>query len=61
MAIRSIADEAIPKLMSDERTSIVSSAKMHMRILRSVSRPAPIQMITLVQPNNIETATYIPP
>jgi hypothetical protein len=61
MATQSSADEVISKLRSDERTSIVSSAKMHMRILRAVSRLALIQIIRLVPPNNIETATAIPP
>ena len=61
MAAPSSADEAVSKLMSDERTSIVSSAKMHMRILRAVSRPTIVQIMHLVSPNNIVTATVIPP
>lgn len=61
MATRSSADEAISKLMSDEQKSIMSSAKMHIRILQAVSRSALIQMISLVPPNNTETATAIPP
>ncbi|KAJ6276574.1 hypothetical protein J3E71DRAFT_187083 [Bipolaris maydis] len=35
MATRSSADEAISKLMSDEQKSIMSSAKMHIRILQA--------------------------
>lgn len=61
MATRSSVDEPISKLMSDEQKSIVSSAKMHIRILRAVSRPALIQVIRLAPPNNIEIATAIPP